>query len=321
MKVIYLTETEKHIRDVYGTEEKVYCKADVIGEPTLFADTEYIFTTWDMPEFTEDEIRKYLPSLKAVFYGAGSVRYFAYPFLNCGVKVFSAWAANAVPVAEYTVAQIILANKGFYGASRLMKSGLYEKGRDYCIAHGGNYAKKIGILGAGMIGKLVINMLKGYKLSVMVFDPFLSDDDAKALGVEKCSLERVFSECGVVSCHLANNDATKGMLGKALFERLPSYATFINTGRGAQVVESELIDVLKKRKDLTALLDVTFPEPPEKSSEFYTLENCVLTPHIAGSLANETRRMGEYIVEEYERFIKNEPTKYEVSLKMLETMA
>lgn len=321
MKAIYLSETEKNIRDVYATDERVFCKQAILCEPDGFKDVEYIFSTWGMPEFTEDEIKTYLPSLKAVFYGAGTVKYFAKPFLECGVKVFSAWAANAVPVAEYTVAQIILANKGFYMGANIAKSGAYEKALDYCRAHKGNYGVKVGIIGAGMIGKLVIEMLKSYKLDVLVFDPFLPDSKALELGAEKCSLERLFEECTVVSNHLADNDKTKGILNKALFEKLPPYATFINTGRGAQVVESDLISVLSARPDITALLDVTYPEPPEKDSALYTLENCILTPHIAGSLANETRRMGEYIKEEYERFIKNEPCKYEVTLEMLQTMA
>ena len=71
-----------------------------------------------MPALSEAEIAEYLPNLRAVFYGAGSVQYFARPFLSRGVRVFSAWAANAVPVAEYAVAQIVLSGKGFYQAVR-----------------------------------------------------------------------------------------------------------------------------------------------------------------------------------------------------------
>ena len=112
MNRIFLCENEKNIRSVYCDDERVYTKAEVLSTPELFQNTEYIFSTWGMPQFTEEEIKRYLPSLKAVFYGAGSVQAFARPFLNCGVKVFSAWAANAVPVAEYTVAQILLAKPG-----------------------------------------------------------------------------------------------------------------------------------------------------------------------------------------------------------------
>ncbi len=321
MNRIFLCENEKNIRNVYGDNARVYTKAEVLNAPERFKNTEYVFSTWEMPVFTEEEIKNCLPSLKAVFYGAGSVQFFAQPFLNCGVKVFSAWAANAVPVAEYTVAQIILANKGFFSSSRIAKIGNRKAAAENFHAYPGNYNVKIGIIGAGMIGKLVINMLKSYSLEVLVFDPFLPDEKAEELGVEKTSLEEIFSQCRVVSNHLANNEQTKGMLNKALFETMLPYATFINTGRGAQVVEDDLIAVLKNRPDLTALLDVTFPEPPEPDSEFYTLPNCILTPHIAGSAGNEVRRMGEYMKEEYKKFIQNEPCKYEVTLEMLKTMA
>ena len=172
-----------------------------------------------------------------------------------------------------------------------------------------------------MIGKLVINMLKSYNVQVLVFDPFLPDGKAEELGVTKVSLEEIFAQCQVVSNHLANNEQTKGMLNKALFQKMLPYATFLNTGRGAQVVESDLIEVLKQREDLTAVLDVTFPEPPQADSEFYTLDNCILTPHIAGSSGNEVQRMGEYMNQEYENLIKNKPCKYEVTLDMLKTMA
>lgn len=172
-----------------------------------------------------------------------------------------------------------------------------------------------------MIGKLVIRMLKNYHLEVLVFDPYLSDEKAYELGVKKVSLETLFKECQVISNHLANNEQTKGMLGGKLFEMMPPYSTFINTGRGAQVIEQELINTLKLRHDITALLDVVFPEPPEEDSELYTLENCILTPHIAGSSGNEVQRMGLYMENEYENFINNKELKYEVTYDMLKTMA
>lgn len=316
MRRIYLCEKEKNIRDVYSTEDIVYTKKDILSG--RFEQTEYLFSTWGMPRFTEEEIKRALPRLKAVFYAAGSVQKFARPFLSCGVKVFSAWAANAVPVAEYTVAQILLANKGFFKTMRFTDK---VKARAIFAQYPGNYNVKIGIIGAGMIGKLVIERLKGYQLDILVFDPFLPDEKAEKLGVEKVGLETLFEECHVVSNHLADNGQTKGMLNGKLFEKMPPYATFLNTGRGAQVVEAELIEVLKHRSDLTAVLDVTAPEPPEKDSPLYTLENCILTPHIAGSSGREVARMGSYMEEEYGHFIKNEPTRYDVTLKMLETMA
>ncbi len=318
MKKIYLCEDKNNVKNVYCSDERVYTKADVLNDPEKFKNTEYVFSTWGMSVFTESEIKEYLPSLKAVFYGAGSVQFFARPFLNCGVKVFSSWAANAVPVAEYTVALVVLANKGFF---KVMKYKDHPAARTTHELYPGNYNVKIGIIGAGMIGKLVIEMLKSYRFDVLVFDPFLPDEKAAELGVEKVSLEAVFEECQVVSNHLANNEQTKGMLNGPLFEKMLPYATFINTGRGAQVVEAELINTLKSRPDLTAILDVTYPEPPVADSELYTLQNCILTPHIAGSAGYEVQRMGKYMEDEYENLINNKPCKYEVTLEMLKTMA
>ena len=283
MRAIFLCEDEKNIRRVYapetvnwlsenaGVDDNIYTKERIQKEPDRWAKVQYVFSTWGMPVFSEEEIRAYFPELKAVFYAAGSVQPFARPFLNCGVKVFSAWAANGVPVAEYTVAQITLANKGFFRSSRFGNAKERRSAQQLHLAYPGNYGVNVGIIGAGMIGKLVIRMLKAYDLRVLVFDPFLSEEKAEELGVEKTSLARVFSECQVVSNHLANNEQTKGMLTYPLFASMRENATFINTGRGAQVVEADLVQALRERPDLTALLDVTYPEPPVEGHPFYEL--------------------------------------------------
>jgi phosphoglycerate dehydrogenase-like enzyme len=333
MRAIFLCEKTDKIFRVYNADavrelqkltnigKKIYTKADVLADPTAFSEVELIFSTWGMPQLTEDEIKACFPSLKCVFYGAGTVQKFARPFLNCGVKVFSAWAANAVPVAEMTVAQIILANKGYFLTNRLYHAKGVAASKEAFERCRGNYGETVGIIGAGMIGKLVIEMLKNYNLKVLVFDPFLPDEKAAELGVRKCELEELFENAFVVSNHLANNPQTVGMMNYGLFSKMRENAVFINTGRGAQVVEEDLVRILSERPDLTALLDVTYPEPPVDDHPFYTLQNCLLTPHIAGSAGDEVARMGEYMLGECTSYLKGEVGKYEVSMKMLETMA
>lgn len=329
MKSAFLCDNPNNIPRVYSDaviekieiDSTVFTAEDVRKSPEAFRDTEYLFSTWGMPVFTEAEIRQFFPALKAVFYGAGTVQAFARPFLNCGIRIFSAWAANGVPVAECTVAQIILANKGFFSSAREMKHAGRAAARDVHVKYGGNFDQSVGLIGVGMIGSMVAQRLKDYRLQVLAYDPFLPPQRAAELGVTLCSLEDLFSQCSVVSNHLANNAQTQGMLNYALFSRMPAYATFLNTGRGAQVVEDDLVKVLGERPDLTAILDVTFPEPPVQGHPFYTLPNCILTPHIAGSSGNETRRMGEYMAKEYASFLRGTPCRYEVSLAMLETMA
>ncbi len=304
-------------------EPTLYTKDDVLKDPQAFSKVENIFTTWGMPAFTEEEIRTALPSLKAVYYAAGSVRYFAAPFLSCGVRVHSAWAANAVPVAEYTTAQILLANKGFFKSCRLCSKerALRDEAKRYAEEKSGNFDASIGIIGAGMIGKMVIRALKSYDLKVLAYDKFLSKEELAALGAEKVTLDELFSRCDTISNHIANLPETAGMLRYEHFSRMKKNATFINTGRGAQVVEEDLLRALLEEPDRTAILDVTDPEPPFENSKLYNLPNVFLTPHIAGSSGNEVRRMGEYMLEEYRRGVRNERFLYEVTPKMLETMA
>lgn len=321
---VYSDEIKRVLSSKAMLDTSVVCDIAAIEKnPEAFKDTKYIFSTWGMPHFEQSQIRKLLPSLEAVFYAAGSVQSFAKEFIECGVKVFSAWAANAVPVAEYTVAQIILAGKGFYKLSAMSKKGLEQRKQAAGLMHfyRGNYGASVGIIGAGMIGRMVIERLKEYKLCVKVYDPFLSDEQAKTLGVEKCSLEELFAGCEVISNHVANNPRTVGMINGKLLSMMKPYSTFINTGRGAQVVESDLFEVLAERKDITAVLDVTLPEPPENGSPMYTLENIVLTPHIAGSMSDEVVRMAGYMLDEFEAYTAGKETRYEVTLKMLETMA
>ena len=319
--IVYDADTLTYLREAAGLCDTIFSKKDVLEAPESFADTEFIFSTWGMPTFSEEEIKACFPRLRAVFYAAGSVQSFARPFLGCGVHVFSAWAANAVPVAEYTLAEILLAGKGFYSNSHLMSQGKVKEAQAIREVFPGNYRKKVGLIGVGMIGSLVAKHLARFDLEVLAFDPFLSQERSEALGVKLCSLDELFSSCTVVSNHLANNAETQKMLNYSHFSKMLPYATFLNTGRGAQVVEEDLAKALSERPDLTAVLDVTFPEPPEEGHPFYTLPNCFLTSHIAGSLGPETCRMAAYMVREFERFTSGEPCEYEVTLKMLETMA
>lgn len=332
MKAIWMsTRGEEVLRKVYNDEDRMRLERELeftatVTDPSQLGsldltDVDFIFSTWGMMELTREQIRTLMPSLKAVFYGAGSVQTFARPFLEEGVRVFSSATANAVPVAEYTVSQIVLACKGFFQAARLYKEGRHSEARAFSEAHPGMYDTYIGLIGAGQIGRLVIRMLASYDIKIKVFDPFLPEEQAQALGVEKTSLEDLFASCTVISNHLANNPQTVGMLNGKLFDLMQPNATFINTGRGAQVVEADLVEALRNEPGRTAVLDVTLPEPVEEGHPFYELPNVILTPHIAGSMQQECARMGHYQMLEFHRVLRGETPVLEVTLDMLRTMA
>ena len=334
MKAIFLANNKGNVDYVYpksiidGIKEltdlddkNVYTQYDITENPEKFSDVEYIFSTWSMPGGDNDDFAQYFPKAKALFYAAGSVKYFAKQYLDKGIKLFSAYAANAVPVAEFSLAQILLANKGYYRAVRSELTDGYEKASEISKAHVGNYGAKVGIIGVGMIGRKVIELLSPFKVDILVYDVFLSDEEAKSMGVKKASLEELFSECDVISNHLANVPATVGIIKGEFFSMMKPNATFINTGRGAQVDEAGMLSVLAKREDISAVLDVTIDEPPVKDSDLYRLKNVFLTPHIAGSQGCEVSRMAEYMLDEFRRFLSGEPPKYEITKEKLEKMA
>lgn len=333
MKAIFIANNKGNVDYVYGQknidkiatmvelDKEVYCEEDIIASPEKFKDVEIAFSTWSMPGGGEIKLTDYLPKLKVLFYAAGSIKYFANEYFEKGIRITSAFAANAIPVAEYTVGQILLANKGFFQSAIATKNKEYQFGNKIAGAHAGNYEAKIGIVGAGMIGRKVIELLKPYKLDIMVFDKFMSDEQAKALGVTKCTLDEIFEECDVVSNHLANVPQTIGIMTKAHFAKMKQNATFINTGRGPQLDEQGLAEVLKERQDLCALLDVTIKEPLDDDSEFYNLPNAFLTSHIAGSMSNEVRRMSELMIDELDNYLNGRDMQFEITAEKLAKMA
>jgi len=177
----------------------------------------------------------------------------------------------------------------------------------------GCYHTTVGLISAGAIARQLMELLTTFDMRVIVYDPFLTEGEAKHLGVERVPLDQVFRDADVISLHTPHLVETEGLITGELLDTMKQGATFINTARGAVVREQELIQTARKRPDLHFVRDVTHPEPPAADSPLYTLPNIVLTPHIAGSVGAECRRMGRYMVEELSRFIANEPLRWAVT--------
>jgi len=261
-----------------------------------------------------------LPNLKAVFHAAGTVRYFAQPLMQRGIQVFSAWQANAIPVAEFTAAQIVLSGKGYFRNTAEYRLGMDE---GVPFRGPGNFGETVALLGAGQIGRKVVELLRSFQLEVIVFDPFLSEEAARELGVEKVSLGDAFRRGLVVSNHLANVPATVRMIKRGHFESMRSNATFINTGRGATVDQEAVAHVFRERPDLTALLDVLAWGDEDRASRelLFELPNVRLSSHIAGSQGNEVVRMADYMIEEFQRWEQGLPLRFLITAGLLERMA
>jgi phosphoglycerate dehydrogenase-like enzyme len=320
---VYNSKSVDKIRQEFDLENTIYTKKDILSSKNDFSDVEIAFGSWGVEEFSVEEIKENLPNLKGIFYVGGSIKYFAKPFLEAGVRISGAWQANAVSVAEYVVSQMILGIKGVF-LSRITNADEWDAKKKLVIPVKGFYGIKIGILGSGAIGRKVIECLSNYKdnqLDLYLYSPSLTDEKAEKLGVRKASPEQIFKECDIISNHIASNPQTAGFYTSALFELMGDQVVFINSGRGEQVVEKDLAEAMKKRPQSCALLDVTHPEPPNDSCPFFSTENIFINPHIAGSQNNELERMVDYVLEDAISMKNGKQLKYEITLAALSHLA
>lgn len=303
--------------DVYAPPQTVQSVRD---NPALLRDAEIIISGWGAPELNEAFLAA-APNLKAVFYGSGSIRgIVTEASWDRGIVITSAYAANAVPVAEYTLSQILFCLKrGWQYALAIKRDHRYPT-RDEMQAPGA-YESTVGIVSLGMVGRLVCQRLKPFNLRVIAYDPIVSKESAEALEIETAALDDVFRRADVVSLHTPWLKETEGMITGQHFASMKAGAVFINTARGAVVREPEMVEVLQQRPDLFAVLDVTHPEPPAPDSPLYTLPNVILTPHIAGAMGDECRRMGRYMVEELKRYLHGDRLEWDITREMAKVLA
>jgi len=272
---------------------------------------EILLSGWGCPRLDAATLDR-MPKLRGAFHAAGTVKNHVTPAcFERGVRVTSAAFANGIPVAEFTVAAIVLANKKAFRASRRYRElkGFRLWSQEFPGI--GNHDKVVGIVGASRIGRMVMERLRGFDLGLLVYDPWLDAGEARALGAEPCELDDLLRRSDVVSLHAPSVPATRHMIDRRRLGLLRDGATFVNTARGALVDHDALTEELVSGR-IDAVLDTTEPELLPEDSPLYDLDNVFLTPHIAGSQGTETRRMLDLALDEIERFVRDEPLQHEV---------
>jgi phosphoglycerate dehydrogenase-like enzyme len=282
------------------------------------ARAEVLVGHWGCPTLTAEALVA-MPRLEMFAYAAGTVKWQVTEAVwERGLLVTSAAAANAVPVAEFAAAAIVLANKGLcWFAARERDPSVQVRIDPSSV---GNYAKRVGLVGASHVGRLTRELLAPYDLEVAFADPYLSEEDAARLGATKMELDALCAWCDVLSLHAPDTPATKGMIGARQLALLRDGTPIVNTARGALIdpgaLEAELVS-----GRLQAILDVTEPEPLPEDSPLRRLPNVILTPHIAGAIGEETVRLADLAVAEVRRFAAGQPPLHPVVEADLERIA
>jgi phosphoglycerate dehydrogenase-like enzyme len=321
LRGLYILNEDAH-RLIYGPSERgaIEQYVEMVGPPQtrlsiaenkgMLKDVEVIFSGWGAPTFDE-KLLDAAPKLRVLFYGSGTVGYCLTPAVwDRGILVTTAIVANSIPVAEYTLANILLSLKRARPLAGQTRQQRRFPARDTAP---GCYGTTVGLISLGATARALLKMLALFDLRVIAYDPFVETVEAEQLGVKLVALDELFSRSDVVSLHTPLLPETTGMITGRHLASMKRDATFINTARGAIVRQNELIEVAINRPDLEFVLDVTYPEPPEPDSPLYTLQNVLVTPHIAGSVGCECRRMGRYMVEELLRYVRGEPLRWTVT--------
>ena len=286
----------------------------------LVADADAIITSWGVATLDAD-VMVAGPKLKAMAHMGSSVkRFVSDAFWERGMHLTSAGITLARDVAEATLGLMIVGQKRIWPLGQHVRDGGWRDSPAWDKWFSRElFRKEVGIIGASNVGRYVIELLKPFDAKVLLYDPFVSGEEAVKLGVEKVELDELLRRSDVVSLHAPANEHTYQMLNAEGLASMKDEALIVNTGRGTLIDEKALIKELEKGR-FFAFLDVTDPEPPTADSPLRTLDNVVVTPHIAGCIEN-CNRMGELAVEELRRFFAGEEAVYKITPELFERIS
>lgn len=300
LKVLY-TPSQAHTDRVFRPEtfQRMQALFDVTVSPggeqlsveeiaAQIADYDGLVTGWGSPKLS-DEVFENAGNLTIIAHSAGSLRAILVKeqveryCLPRDIVVFSANHAIAYNVAESTVGLLISVPRRFADFHHSIRTT--DHWRDPAIPNNGQYLQgaTVGVVAASKVGREVIRMLQPFDCTILVYDPYLSAEDARAMGVEQVEdLNEVCARCDMLTLHLPNLPETEQMIGAEQLKLLRDGATLVNTSRGAVIDEAALYEEMKDGRILAAL-DVTDPEPPKTDDPLRRLPNMYLTPHSSGA--------------------------------------
>ncbi|WP_420857264.1 phosphoglycerate dehydrogenase [Marivivens marinus] len=211
-----------------------------------------------------------------------------------GIIVMNTPFGNMITTAEHAIAMMFAAARQIPEASASTHAGKWEKSKFMGVELTG---KTLGVIGAGNIGSIVCNRALGLKMKVVAYDPFLSEERATEIGVEKVDLEELLKRADFITLHVPLTDQTRNILSRENLEKTKKGVRVVNCARGGLVDEAALADLLKSGHVAAAAFDV-FAEEPAKENPLFNLPNVVCTPHLGAATTEAQENVALQVAEQ-----------------------
>lgn len=216
-----------------------------------------------------------------------------------GIVVMNTPYGNAITTAEHAIALMLATAREIPEANASTKAGKWEKNRFMGVEVTG---KTLGIIGCGNIGAIVADRGRGLRMKVMAYDPFLSPERAKELGIERVELDTLFRRADFISLHTPLTDQTRNIIDSAAIAKMKRGVRIINCARGGLVVEKDLLAALNSGHVAAAALDV-FEVEPATDNPLFAHENVIATPHLGASTTEAQENVALQVAEQMADFL------------------
>lgn len=221
---------------------------------------------------------------------------------QAGIVVQNTPLGNITSAAEHALALLFSSVRNIPRADKEMKAGKWTKKGLTGVELS---AKTLGIMGMGKVGGIVAKVAKALDMTVLVYDPYLTQRKADDLGVTKCELDLLLRQSDFITVHTPLTPETKGLINKDKLSLMKPSARIINAARGGIINESDLFSAVKNNIIAGAALDVFETEPLPADAQLRSLENIVLTPHLGASTEEAQERVAEDIARQFVDFFRD----------------
>ncbi|MFN8489595.1 MAG: 2-hydroxyacid dehydrogenase [Caldilineaceae bacterium] len=271
----------------------------------LLADADFVILTGRMPP---EEAMRRARRLKLIQLTSAGYNHINLPLCReLGIPVANNGGANAIDVAEYTLAGILGFYRRLFDLDHHVRTHHWQP-MYYGLSTYNIHGRTAGVVGMGRIGRRVASLLHAFGARVLYYDQvLLAPAEEAALGVTRTSLPDLLRQADIVTLHVSLTPTSHHLIGRTELALLKPTALLVNTCRGAVVDEAALIEVLTAKRILGAVLDVLEQEPPAPDNPILQMDNVLLSPHTAGNSYETWARRGKFAFENIQRVWAGQP--------------